>query len=302
MGTPPFAAMALAALIAAGHNIVCVYAQPPRAAQRGKKIQKSAVQILAEQYTIPVRTPTTLRSEQALAEITALKPDIAIVAAYGMLLPQTILDVPRYRCLNIHASLLPRWRGAAPIHRAIEAGDTQTGVCIMQMEAGLDTGPVLLRRTVDILPNDTTGTLLATLANLGGAAVVETLEKLTNLEPEIQSSDGVTYARKIDKAEARLDFTQRAKLLEQRIRAFNPAPGAYIELNGERIKILRADVHKNNSGSAMAAGTIVNADFHILCGDGTLLRPALVQRAGKTPIAVDEFLRGFPVAAGTPLL
>jgi methionyl-tRNA formyltransferase len=299
MGTPPFAATALSALIAAGHDIICVYAQPPRAAQRGKKIQKSAVQVLAEHHDIPVRTPTSLRDAGAQQEFAGLNADIAVVAAYGMILPQAVLDMPKHGCLNIHASLLPRWRGAAPIHRAIEAGDTHTGVCIMRMEAGLDTGPIILRRTIDIAPDATTGTLLAELADLGGHAIVEALSNLHELRPEIQSDDGITYAKKIDKAEARLDFTQYAKTVEQRIRAFNPAPGAFIELNGERIKVLRADVHTAPTGANPTPGVTIDSAFSIMCGDYNVLRPTSVQRAGKTPVNTDEFLRGFPVPAGT---
>jgi methionyl-tRNA formyltransferase len=300
MGTPVFAATALGALIQAGHDISCVYAQPPRPAGRGKNMQKSSVQLLAEQHGINVRTPVSLKSPETQAEFSALNADIAVVAAYGLLLPQAILDAPRYGCLNIHASLLPRWRGAAPIHRAVEAGDTQTGICIMQMDAGLDTGPVLLRATTPIAPHDTTGSLHDQLAELGGALCVRALADFAALTPIPQPDDGVTYARKIDKAEARLDFSQTADVLERRIRALNPSPGAFLELAGERLKILGAEIvpHPHR---ALACGEIMDAAFSICCGNATALRPVLVQRAGKQPMTVQDFLRGYSLDVGSVL-
>lgn len=311
MGTPDFAATALKALIAAGHDIACVYAQPPRPAGRGKQLQKSAVHVLAEQYKIPVRAPVSLKSVEEQQAFAALKADIAVVAAYGLLLPQAILDAPKHGCINIHASLLPRWRGAAPIHRAIEAGDAETGVCIMQMEAGLDTGSVLLRAALPIAAGDTSGTLHDKLVALGAELSVIALHRLSRLMPEQQPVDGVTYAKKVDKAEAKLDFTQPAALLERRIRAFNPAPAAWLEINAERLKILGADVvpHPHDDriegmddiSDQLACGEIIDHAFTICCGDATALRPTLVQRAGKQPMATAEFLRGFPLSVGTIL-
>jgi methionyl-tRNA formyltransferase len=298
MGTPEFAAVALRALIAAGHDIACVYAQPPRPAHRGKQLTKSPVQLLAEAEGLPVRTPVRLRDpaeQQAFAE---LQLDVAVVAAYGLILPQAILDAPKFGCLNIHASLLPRWRGAAPIHRAIMAGDAQTGVCIMQMEAGLDTGPVLLRDAIAIAADDTTGSVHDRLAALGGDLCARALAQLDRLQAEVQSSEGITYAHKIDKAEARLDFSKSASELERLVRALNPAPGAFLELAGERMKILRAAVVPDARG---APGEIVAADFTIACGEHSGLRPTLLQRAGKQPVAIEDFLRGYALPVGTCL-
>jgi methionyl-tRNA formyltransferase len=295
MGTPDFAATALAALIEAGHHIACVYSQPPRPANRGKLLSPSQVQLLAEAHGLQVRTPVKLRDAADQQDFAALKLDVAVVAAYGLILPKAILDAPRFGCLNIHASLLPRWRGAAPIHRAIMAGDTHTGICIMQMEAGLDTGPVLLREAMTINDDDTMPTLHDRLASLGARMSVAALAQLDTLVATPQSADGITYAHKIDKAEARLDFTQDATTLERHVRALAPFPGAYIELGGERIKILQAQV---GAGHGKTPGTIMSADFHIACGDHQSLRPLIVQRAGKQPVAINDFLRGFDVPVG----
>jgi methionyl-tRNA formyltransferase len=298
MGTPDFAATALAALRAAGHELVCVYTQPPRPAHRGKQLSPSPVQRLAEAHSLPVRTPVSLRDAEAQAAFAALSLDLAVVAAYGLILPQAILDAPRFGCLNIHASLLPRWRGAAPIHRAIMAGDAQTGICIMQMEAGLDTGPVLLRETMAVAPDDTTASLHDRLATMGGQLCVTALAGYAALVPTPQPAEGMTYAHKIDKAEARLDFSKSADELERLVRALNPFPGAWLEVGGERIKILRA---KNNIHADMIEpgmiepGMIVDAQFNIACGHHTSLRPMLLQRAGKQPINIDDFLHGFTV-------
>ncbi len=309
MGTPGFAATALQALIAVGHEIACVYSQPPRPAGRGKMLQKSAVHILAEQHGLEVRTPVSLKTPDAQKLFADLDADIAVVAAYGLLLPQAVLDAPRKGCINIHASLLPRWRGAAPIHRAIEAGDSQTGICIMQMDAGLDTGPVLLRSAIRIEPEDTSGSLHARLAVLGGDMVVRALDE--NPPPEKQAEEDVTYARKIDKAEARLTFSDTAAALERKIRAFNPAPGAFVEIAGERLKILQAIIvpHPHDDriegmtdiDDAPLCGEIFDHDFSICCGAQTALRPLVVQRAGKQPVALADFLRGFALKPGTIL-
>ena len=285
MGTPPFAVPALSGLIAAGHEIAAVYTQPPRAARRGKKLQKSAVHLFAEEKGLKVLHPPSLRTEEAQAEFAALGLDAAVVAAYGLILPQPVLDAPRLGCFNIHASLLPRWRGAAPVQRAILAGDRVTGVTIMQMEAGLDTGPMLLTRQVEIA-GKTAGLLTDELARVGGELMVEALGDLPT--PEAQPDEGVTYAAKIDKAEAALDFTKDSQDLERAVRAFNPAPGAWFGANGERIKVLEAAVAED----AGTPGEVLDGGRVIACGTGGLeLR--LVQRPGKRPMNMADLLNGF---------
>ncbi|MFZ1479270.1 MAG: methionyl-tRNA formyltransferase, partial [Paracoccaceae bacterium] len=237
MGTPAFSVPVLKAL-AARHEVLCVYCQPPRPAGRGKADRKSPVQVAAEALGLPVRHPTSLKAAEEQAAFAALGADAAVVVAYGLILPQALLDAPRFGCLNIHASLLPRWRGAAPIHRALIAGDPETGVCIMQMEAGLDTGPVLMRRALSIGPEETMAELHDRLSALGSAAIIEALDRLP-LPAEPQPETGVTYAAKIDKAEARVDFTQPAEVVDRLIRGLSPFPGAWIEVAGERVKLLR---------------------------------------------------------------
>ena len=255
MGTPDFSVPALDAL-AARHEIACVYSQPPRPAGRGQKLRASPVQTRAEALGLPVRHPTSLKSSEAQAEFAALDADIAVVVAYGLLLPQAVLDAPAHGCLNIHASLLPRWRGAAPIHRAIMAGDAATGICIMQMEAGLDTGPVLLRRETPIGAAETTGDLHDRLAAMGAEAIVEALDRLPELTPAPQPEEGVTYAAKIDKAEARIDWSRPAAEVAAHINGLSPFPGAWTERDGERIKLLRARVLTGDpEGVAMDCGT-----------------------------------------------
>jgi methionyl-tRNA formyltransferase len=295
MGTPAFAVPALDALLAAGHDVVAAYCQPPRPAGRGKALRPSPVQRRAEALGMAVRMPVTLRDADAQADFAALAADIAVVAAYGLILPQPILDSPARGCVNIHASLLPRWRGAAPIQRAILAGDPMTGVTIMRMEAGLDTGPVLLTRETAIDEKDA-GALTAKLAALGGEAIVAALAAIDTL-PEIpQPEDGITYAAKIDKAEAKLDFARPADEIGRRIRAFAPSPGAYFEVAGERIRILSAAV-TDETGSA---GEVIDERLTIACGAGAI-RPELVQRAGKSVMPAAELLRGFRIPAGTRL-
>ena len=295
MGTPDFAATILDALIAAGHRIVAAYSQPPRPAGRGHRLQPSPVQALAERHGIPVRCPTSLRDAAVQAEFTALHADIAVVAAYGLILPQPMLDAPRRGCLNIHASILPRWRGAAPIQRAILAGDSETGISIMQMDAGLDTGPVLLMRRIAIGPNETAGELHDRLAELGGEAIVEALDG--TFMPEPQPSEGVTYAAKISPAEAQLIWDRPAAELERAIRAFNPVPGAWTLLpNGERMKLLAAAIVKGSG----APGEILDHDLTIACGGGAL-RPTLVQRQGKRAMSAEELLRGLDLKPGQRL-
>ncbi|NNF72751.1 MAG: methionyl-tRNA formyltransferase, partial [Rhodobacteraceae bacterium] len=242
MGTPAFSVPVLDALHAAGHDIVCVYTQPPRPAGRGKKDRPSPVQARAEELGLPVRHPRSLRNDEAQAEFAALNADIGVVVAYGLILPQAILDAPARGCLNIHASLLPRWRGAAPIHRAVLAGDSETGICIMQMDAGLDTGPVLLREATPITPDDTTADVHDRLAAMGAGLTVDALATLDTLTPEAQPDTGVTYADKIDKAEARIDWSCPATEVDRQIRGLSPFPGAWTTLGGKRLKLLRSRV------------------------------------------------------------
>ena len=302
MGTPAFAVEALRSLIDAGHEVVCAYAQPPRPARRGQKEQPSPVQAFAEAAGLPVRTPLNFREQADRDAFAALQADIAVVVAYGLILPQAVLDAPRRGCLNIHASLLPRWRGAAPIHRAIEAGDSETGVGIMRMEAGLDTGPVLLEDLLSIGPTETTGALHDRLAALGGRLIVQALEQLDSLSPTPQAETGQTYAAKIDKAETRIRWDAPAAVVRQRINAFSPFPGAWFEREGERIKALRADAGTATAAPDTAAGTVLaGPGLQIACGDGQSVALLDVQRAGKTVASAEDFLRGSPIAPGTRL-
>jgi methionyl-tRNA formyltransferase len=295
MGTPDFAVPTLDALVAAGHEIAAVYTQPPRPAGRGKALSPSPVHRRAEQSGLEVRTPATLRDAEAQQAFAALDLDAAVVAAYGLILPEPILAAPRRGCLNVHASLLPRWRGAAPIQRAILAGDRATGVCIMGMERGLDTGPVYARRETEI-GRKTAGELTAELAAMGGALMAETLDRLDAIVPEPQPEEGVTYANKIDKAEARLDFTRSAEAVERQIRAFNPMPGAFFEFQGERLRILAAEL----SDLSGAPGTVLDHGLAIACAGGSIV-PTLVQRAGRAAMRPDELLRGFVIPVGAVL-
>ncbi len=279
MGTPPFAVPTLAALYAAGHEVVAVYTQPPRPAQRGKKVQQSAVHVWAEEHGLPVRTPKSLKSEEAQAEFAALDLDVAVVAAYGLILPQAILDAPREGCLNVHGSILPRWRGAAPVQRAILAGDAETGVTIMQMDIGLDTGAM---RLIGRTPTDgkTAGELTDELASMGADLMVKVLSDLHAFAAETQPDDGVTYAAKIDKSEARLDFLTSAVQIERQIRAFNPMPGAFFELDGERYKILAAEVvHPSDTVAGATPGVTLDDALTVACNPGAI-RAVRVQRAG----------------------
>jgi len=297
MGTPDFAVPVLDALIGAGHDIVAAYSQPPRAGgRRGKALTPSPVQARAETLGIEVRTPLSFRKEPGAVEaFAALAADVSVVAAYGLILPQALLDAPRLGCLNVHGSLLPRWRGAAPIQRAILAGDIETGVGIMQMEAGLDTGPVLLEERTPI-DGKTSAILSAELAAMGARLMVRVLDDIHAFPPRAQSEEGVTYASKIDKAEARIDFNRSAIEVERQIRAFNPAPGAYLEHAGERIKVLSAAVMELSG----APGEVLDGQLTIACGDGAI-RPLAVQRAGRGIMTSNELLRGFSIDIGTRL-
>jgi methionyl-tRNA formyltransferase len=285
MGTPEFAVPVLEAL-AEAHEILAVYTQPPRPAGRGKAERPSPIQARAEALGLPVRHPVSLRSETAANEFAALQPDVAVVVAYGLILPQPVLDAPRLGCLNIHASLLPRWRGAAPIHRAIMAGDEETGVCIMQMEAGLDTGPVLLREATVIGTEETTADLQDRLAAMGARLIVEALARLPGLTPVPQPADGVTYAAKIDKAEARVDWARPAVEVDRLIRGLSPFPGAWVEIRGERVKLLRS----RRVAGAGKPGQVLGG-FTVACGSGAV-EIIEAQREGKRPLPAPEILKG----------
>lgn len=296
MGTPDFAVPSLEALVHAGHEIVAVYSQPPRRAGRGKTLQPTPVHVRAAALELDVRTPISLKNATEQSEFAELNADVAVVAAYGLILPQAILDAPALGCINVHASLLPRWRGAAPIHRAILAGDKVTGVTIMDMEAGLDTGP--MRATVETpIADKNSGVLTAELAQLGADLLVRVLADPAGFPPIPQPEAGMIYAPKIDKSEARLDFLISAPQLERQIRAFAPAPGAFFELKGERFRILAANAEI--SGSA-APGTVLDDRLGIACNPG-VIRPTLIQRAGKAAMTPAELLRGYPIPAGTRL-
>ncbi|RWR06287.1 methionyl-tRNA formyltransferase [Paenirhodobacter populi] len=285
MGTPEFSVPVLEAL-AARHEIAAVYSQPPRPAGRGKKDRPSPVHARAEELGLPVRTPRNLKSAEDRAALAALDADVAVVVAYGLILPQAVLNAPRQGCLNIHASLLPRWRGAAPIHRAIMAGDTETGICVMRMEAGLDTGPVLTREATPIGPTDTTGDLHDRLSAMGARMILDALDRLSDLIPQPQPETGVTYAAKIDKAEARIDWSRPAAELVRHINGLSPFPGAWCEIHGERIKLLRAAPAEG----AAAPGTVLHG-FTIACGTGAL-NVLEAQREGKRPLPAADILRG----------
>ncbi len=284
MGTPEFSVPVLEALHGA-HEIVAVYCQPPRPAGRGKADRPSPVQARAEALGLPIRHPVSLRSDAAVADFAELNADVAVVVAYGLILPQAILDAPRLGCLNIHASLLPRWRGAAPIHRAIMAGDRETGVCIMQMEAGLDTGPVLLRESVQIGAEETTAELHDRLSALGARLIGETLAQLP-LPATPQPAEGATYAAKIDKAEARVDWSRPAVEVDRLIRGLSPFPGAWVEVNGERVKLLRSRLAEGRG----RPGQVLRG-FTIACGTGAV-EITEAQREGKKPMPASEILRG----------
>ena len=298
MGTPEFAVPALESLAAAGHDIVCVYSQPPRRAGRGQKERPSPVEEAARKLGIPVRTPRSLKDESEQNAFAAPKPDIAVVAAYGLILPAAVLCAPRLGCINIHASLLPRWRGAAPINRAILAGDEKTGVTIMAMDEGLDTGAMLLSESVPIGPKTTAGELTATLAAVGARLVLKALDGLAvgTLQAHPQPQEGVTYAAKLSREEERLDWREKSSALERKIRAFSPSPGTWFDYAGERIRVIGAELA---SGSGKP-GTVLDGRLAIACGEGAL-RPITVQRAGRSALAVDDFLRGKPIPPGTVL-
>ncbi|WP_066665288.1 MULTISPECIES: methionyl-tRNA formyltransferase [unclassified Sphingomonas] len=315
MGTPEFAVSTLNALVEAGHDVVAAYSQPPRpGGRRGKVLTPSPVHARAEELGIAVRTPLSFKKDpEAVAAFAALNADVAVVAAYGLILPVSVLEAPRLGCLNVHGSLLPRWRGAAPVQRAILAGDVETGVGIMQMEAGLDTGPVRLEGRTPI-DGKTAGELTAELAELGARLMVEVLSDFDGHPAVAQPEEGVTYAAKIDKAETRLNFDQPADAVERQIRAFNP-PGAWFEHNGERIRVLAAVRHpgegrdRERDATTSAAGgpglrrgdgVVIDDALTIQCREDAI-RPTLVQRAGRGVVTTRELLNGFPIPPGTQL-
>ena len=298
MGTPDFAVPVLDALAAAGHEIAAVYSQPPRPTGRGHKTQPSPVQARAEALGLTVRHPVSLKTEEEKAAFAALRLDAAVVAAYGLILPRAILDAPRLGCLNVHGSLLPRWRGAAPIQRALMAGDAETGITIMQMDAGLDTGAMLLKGVVPIGPEATAQSLHDALAALGAELILRALDGVAagTLAPEPQPNAGVTYAAKLAREEGALDFREDAATLDRKIRALNPWPGVWFEYQGERIKLLAA---RPEAGQG-APGTVVDQDLGIACGAG-VLRPTLLQRPGRAPVERRAFLNGTKIDPGVIL-
>ncbi len=295
MGTPDFAVPTLAELLAQGHDIACVYSQPPRPKGRGMVLEPTPVHQFAQKAGLPVRHPVSLKGEAEQAEFAALDLDAAIVVAYGLLLPKAILDAPRLGCFNLHASLLPRWRGAAPIQRAVMAGDEETGVMVMQMEEGLDTGPVLMAERVRT-GRKTSGELTTELSRLGADLMVRALGALERgaVTPQPQSPDGVTYAKKITKEEARIDWSKTASEIDAMVRGLAPAPGAFTEINGERLKILSAMPVKERG----APGTVITDDLTVACGEGAL-KLLKVQRAGKGVMDARELLKGFALPPGT---
>ena len=294
MGSPIFAVPTLNALVAAGHEVVAAYTQPPRPAGRGKGERATAVEVRARELGIEVRSPRTLREEAEQAAFAALGAEVAVVVAYGLILPQAILDAPRLGCLNVHGSLLPRWRGAAPVQRAIMAGDEVTGITIMQMEAGLDTGPMLLRREI-VVANKNAAQVTEELAQIGATLMVDTLAQGA-FDGKPQPDDGVTYAAKIAKEEARIDWSRPATEIARQVQGLAPFPGAWFEVVGERIKLLNAEAITAQG----VAGEVLDDQLTIACGDGAI-RPKLLQRAGKSAMQRDDLLRGFAIPKGAHL-
>ncbi|MBL6946175.1 MAG: methionyl-tRNA formyltransferase [Rhodospirillales bacterium] len=301
MGSPDFAVPVLAALIDAGHEIVCAYTQPPRPAGRGQKEKPCAVHAFAAEHSIPVRAPKSLKkSADEQAVFAALEADAAVTAAYGLILPKAVLDAPRLGCINVHASLLPRWRGAAPIQRAIMAGDDETGITIMQVDEGLDTGPILLTDRLPITAATTAGTLHDDLAEMGARLTIQALDGLADgtISAWAQPDEGSTYAAKIERDEARIDWNLPATQLERNLRAFHPWPGVWFEYTGMRIKALAAEVC--DAAPASNPGTVIDDKLCVACGEGAL-RLTRVQRQGKAPADAQAFLRGFSLPAGSVL-
>ncbi len=294
MGSPDFAVPTLDALVSAGHDVIAVYTQPPRPAGRGKADRPTAIEVRARELGIKIRSPRSLKAADEAADFAALKADVAVVAAYGLILPQAVLDAPRHGCLNVHGSLLPRWRGAAPVQRAIMAGDEVTGVTIMAMEAGLDSGPMILSREIAIADKNA-AQVTQLLAEMGATLMVEALAA-GRFEGQPQPDQGVTYAAKISKAEARIDWARPAAQIVRQVQGLAPFPGAWFDVAGERIKLLGAETVDANG----VAGTVIDGELTIACGAGAI-RPTLLQRAGRSPMQRDELLRGFAIGVGTLL-
>ncbi|TVR99967.1 MAG: methionyl-tRNA formyltransferase [Rhodospirillales bacterium] len=303
LGTPAFAVPTLAALVDSAHDVLAVYAQPPRPAGRGQREQPSPVQAFAEARHLPVRTPRTLRAADAQRDFDALGADAAVVAAYGLILPQPVLDTPRLGCFNVHASLLPRWRGAAPIQRALLAGDAETGVTIMQVDAGLDTGPILMQEAVPITATTTAAELHDTLAALGARMMIEALQAVAagRLSPRPQPAAGATYAAKLQRDEGRLDWSRPAQDLERAVRALNPWPGTWFEHGGERVRVLAATLATlDREAGSVPPGTVIDDRLTVACGAGGL-RCLRLQRPGRAPLETEAFLRGYPLPPGSRL-
>ncbi len=302
MGSPAFAVPILDALLAAGHELAAVYAQPPKPTGRGHRVQAGPVHAHAESLGIPVRTPRSLRGADAQAEFAAFGADAAVVAAYGLILPPAVLDAPRLGCLNVHASLLPRWRGAAPIQRAILAGDAETGVTIMQMDAGLDTGAMLLAERIAIAPDTTAAGLHDRLAAAGASLIVRALAGVADgsLRPVPQPADGITYAAKLDRGEGRIDWRSAATEIDRRVRALNPWPGTWFAMADERIRVLAGEALPYRDTGGAQPGTVLDGQLTIACGSGAY-RPTRVQRQGRSATDTAAMLRGHPVPAATRL-
>ena len=298
MGSADFSVPALAKLIEAGHEIACIYSQPPRRSGRGKKVNLTPVHEMALKFGIPVRTPENFKLELDKSLFFDINADLAVVVAYGLILPLEIIEAPKNGSLNIHASILPKWRGAAPIHRSIMSGDSETGVCIMKMDAGLDTGPVVSTVITPIEPDDTTTSLSNHLAHLGANLLIESMRRLDRLVPEPQSTEDISYAKKIDKKEAKIDWSLYFKKIELQIRGLSKFPGAWAYYNGERIKFLNVKTKSSKENDKVAPGTVIGEPLVIACNGGALEIVSL-QRSGKSVQTAEDFLRGFPIQIGS---
>ena len=298
LGSAYFSIPTLVKLIEAGHEIACVYSQPPRRAGRGKKVNLTPVHEMALNYGITVRTPENFKLQKDKLAFFDLNADLTVVVAYGLILPLDIIEAARYGSLNIHASILPKWRGAAPIHRAIMSGDSETGVCIMKMDAGLDTGPVVAKESTPIKADDTTSFLSERLADLGAKLLIETIKKIDELIPKPQSTIKVSYAKKIDKKEAKIDWSLDFQIIEQQIRGLSRYPGAWAYYNDERIKILNVRINSSNQNNQAEPGMVIGTPLVIAC-EGGALEITLLQRSGKSVQTTEDFLRGFPIQIGS---
>ena len=298
LGSAYFSIPTLVKLIEAGHEIACVYSQPPRRAGRGKKVNLTPVHEMALKYGITVRTPENFKLQKDKLAFFDLNADLTVVVAYGLILPLEIIEAARYGSLNIHASILPKWRGAAPIHRAIMSGDSETGVCIMKMDAGLDTGPVVAKESTPIKADATTSFLSERLADLGAKLLIETIKKIDELIPKPQASIEVSYAKKIDKKEAKIDWSLDFQIIEQQIRGLSRYPGAWAYYNDERIKFLNVRINSSNQNNQAEPGMVIGTPLVIAC-EGGALEITLLQRSGKSVQTTEDFLRGFPIQIGS---